>query len=650
MLTENPFDLVKASDFNDKQIQNFWVDMPGESSFESVIKPRSAMPMIIKGGKGSGKTHLMRYFSYQLQKIRAGDDVKGFFTNEKYIGIYIRCTGLNAHRFNKPNIQFNWSLLFAYYFELWVAQVLIDVVSDYLEGSSTPTGTIINEIFSLFDKRPADITPESLMDVKGLFGEIQRDIDYKINNSVMDGEINVTILASPGKLVFGIPKIFSKHIADFSDTLFVYLVDELENFDTEQQKYVQTLVREKELPSSIKIGVRSWGIKTLETLSGGEVNKEGSEFEYLKLDNILRENPNYSDFAKKLCYHRLIETGVISGSSNNYEAIGKFFCARKIDDFTSAELSKNDTLDRLSTQLTQAINKKLASGLTTEDDVEKIVDLIRDDNPLVERAKRYRLYVQWAKGSSLIDKSFIQSLDVEAKKTLSYFKNDFFAQLKYTNREAVYCGFDSIIGISEGFPRLLLTILKNVYKSALFNDEKPFSDTPISLKSQYAGIKETSDWFFDDARMEGIDGQAVKRAMSNLGEIFRISRFSDKPIECSLISFNCVDEDLSSDAYRILTDACNWSLLISDSDGSRDKNSIKKISKYRLNTILCPRWDLPIGVRGSAKWTARDVEAIITNSGYDEFKQKFKKSVMFPFSLDAHVVSAAEQMQIFDND
>lgn len=68
----NPFNITKAVDFTDPEINRFFVDLP-ESSYADIIKPTSPMPMLIVGGKGSGKTHLMRYFSYDVQLMRNTD-------------------------------------------------------------------------------------------------------------------------------------------------------------------------------------------------------------------------------------------------------------------------------------------------------------------------------------------------------------------------------------------------------------------------------------------------------------------------------------------------------------------------------------------------------------------------------------------------
>jgi len=60
----NPFNITKAMDLSDEQIDRFWVDLPGGHA--EIGNPASPMPMLISGGKGSGKTHLMRHYSFAL--------------------------------------------------------------------------------------------------------------------------------------------------------------------------------------------------------------------------------------------------------------------------------------------------------------------------------------------------------------------------------------------------------------------------------------------------------------------------------------------------------------------------------------------------------------------------------------------------------
>jgi hypothetical protein len=102
-LLQNPFSVTKADDFSDEEIRDFWVDYQDGGGFESLFAPHELMPKLFLGGKGSGKTHFMRYFSFSLQKIRAEQrSVLDQVQIEGYLGIYMICGGLDANRFANP--------------------------------------------------------------------------------------------------------------------------------------------------------------------------------------------------------------------------------------------------------------------------------------------------------------------------------------------------------------------------------------------------------------------------------------------------------------------------------------------------------------------------------------------------------------------
>ena len=121
----NPFGITKAVDLNDEQILSLWVNVSGAAAdFAEFARPQSPMPTFIMGAKGSGKTHLMRYHSFELQTLRHNQrnvSLREGVRSDGYIGIYMRCSGLNSGRFaNKRQSPEVWKELFAYYIELWL--------------------------------------------------------------------------------------------------------------------------------------------------------------------------------------------------------------------------------------------------------------------------------------------------------------------------------------------------------------------------------------------------------------------------------------------------------------------------------------------------------------------------------------------------
>ena len=103
-----------------------------------------------------------------------------------------------------------------------------------------------------FDVELGPDTSVSLRELVGVFHRIQRQLDMAINNAALTHELDITIGVSPGRLVFGVPKAAVEALAPLSGVKFAYLIDEFENLTRDQQRYVNTLVREKELPTELR--------------------------------------------------------------------------------------------------------------------------------------------------------------------------------------------------------------------------------------------------------------------------------------------------------------------------------------------------------------------------------------------------------------
>ena len=410
----NPFDITKASLLTDDQISSFWVDLPGGGHRE-IGSPTSPTPMLIRGGKGSGKTHLMRYYSFALQKLRAGpNEIPRSIQQEGYVGVYFKCSGLNSGRFfHKGWGNEVWQGIFGYYCELWLAEHALAVfveLSKLQSLSSDVERLIVKEIIECFDQRI--ISAENFAQLTEAMRSERRQIDVAVNNAPITGKLDVTINATPGALVFGLPRSFRKYVSNaWSQTLVVYLIDEFENLSAEQQRYVNTLIRETEPLVTFKIGGRHYGFKTYKTFSDDEENKEGSEFVSLSLDGRLRaEKQEYRNFAVRLCIRRLAQNGYSVPPTNDerhaLDYLRKSLPASSEGDKLEGELIPDTGelphFKKLRKHLEDGIAADCAPEIKTQQEIEKVIKLLRvPGQPLLEKTNILTLYHHWSRNESL---------------------------------------------------------------------------------------------------------------------------------------------------------------------------------------------------------------------------------------------------------
>lgn len=653
----NPFNITKAVDFSDEEIRDYWVDIQRAGGFLGMVRPSSPMPMLILGGKGSGKTHVMRYFSYPLQRLRNPKNVVRQIEQEGYLGVYFRCGGLNAFRFSgKGQDEEKWEAVFVYYMELWLSQLALQTVADAFanhDDLAANEQAICTRIVSLFDNPPFKAPPR-ILELIWRISCLQKETDAAVNNCAISRSLDLNIRVTGGRLIFGVPQILAQCLPALKKVLFLYIVDEFENLTARQQKYFNTLLREKDPPASFKIGSRLYGIKTFGTYSAGEENTEGSEYETLRLDADLRKtNAKYSDFARRLVARRLIESRSLPKGSADLKVVAGSLdsCFETIPQDTLGEAETSFVRDKyhgslrpyvksLRQELLKGLRGGVAPGVSTEGDVGAILSALEvTDYPLVEKANILLFYQEWSKGNNLREAAariredriaYVQDPAAESrhKKKLDHFRGDLLAQLlRECGRKQRYLGMDVFIHMSCGLPRNLLIILKNIFKWAVFGGETPFGTQPVSEKSQQHGVLEGSEWFYRDARMTGSDGSIVRGGLDRLATLFREVRFADKPSECSLSSFSADLSRVTDEARRVIALAENYSLLVAAETGQRDRNTKRVDSKYQLSGMLAPRWDLPVYRRGVIALKPGEVNAIFDPA----------RKAEFPRHLDARV-------------
>jgi hypothetical protein len=681
---DNPFNITKANDLTDPQIETFWVDVTdshGETALLAAARPASPMPMFILGGKGSGKTHLLRYCSYAIQKIRYQEKGQTLFEgviHDRYIGIYVKCSGLNSGRFaEKRQPDEVWREVFSYCIELWLAQQALSVAAELIAAAPQKVDepALSATIADLFNRPPPDAS--GLAAIVAHLRSLQRDLDYLVDNATFTGELNIDVQVTRGRLIFGIPQALAQAMPALAGITFVYQLDEFENLTIDQQRHINTLVREREAPSTFKIGGRQFGVKTQATFSGNEVNLRDSEFEELRLDQQFRDNDTtYAALARRLAARRLSQT-VGAGGPGEVEDLANlsnWFDTPDLDwrsDFYRDVCSQPVSRDRqhfvkLHDQLDSALRDDLAPGVRNDRSIREICkELSVPEHPLLEKVNLLYFYQDWSRRRQLPEaaedvarrcRNFLAAPEqVSSYRTkLGHFKADLTAQMLRENRKRqFYAGIDTFVRMSEGLPRAFITLLKQTYDWSLLQREQPFVNGRISLEAQRRGAISASEWFYNSMTKAGEDGPKILSAVDRLGQLFKLHRFADKPTETSLIGFSVKESDLTAEARQVLSNARSRSFLIDVFGGQRDRNSSDQTTKLQLNRMLAPRWDLPTARRGIVPLNAVQANAIFLidqPSAFDSLVRQWEAKLNAPFRLRTPLDDSAIDLVVDDLD
>ena len=133
---------------------------------------------------------------------------------------------------------------------------------------------------------------------------------------------------------------------------------------------------------------------------------------------------------------------------------------------------------------------------------------------------------------------------------------------------------------------MLLTIIRSIFEWAIYNGEDPMEQGGISIDSQYRGVGESTEWFFSSMRKSGREGEAIQIATDRLAQIFRESRFSELPIECSLNTFSVSQHQLSDEARRVLN-LCEQRSFINEVSGGQKTPKTRGKCNLSISCTQC---------------------------------------------------------------
>jgi hypothetical protein len=263
--------------------------------FPDLERPR---PCVLIGGRGTGKTTVLRTLSYEGQfgLNRSTERIHEW----PYYGFYYRVNTNRVTAFKGPELpDGQWRKLFGHYLNLVLCQQIVKFLL-WFEGARPD---LRSSDVKLWRDVSGSLNLPEASSLEGLQSALHgglRDFEAMLNNLKGDRPVPLSLQGAPiDILIKGLkarPHFAGKH--------FFFLLDEYENLLDDQQVVVNTLLKHATGDYTFKIGVRELGWRRRNTLSGTE--ELTSPADYVRVDIADRLGAaEFKAFAKEVCDSRL---------------------------------------------------------------------------------------------------------------------------------------------------------------------------------------------------------------------------------------------------------------------------------------------------------------------------------------------------------
>ena len=615
-----PFDIIRAEDFGNK-LYEFYEPFGEYLRNVSKIDITASRPVFVIGGRGTGKTMLLKFlqFNMQLQFYQANkncelnkDTIIDFFNEKKFIGLYLR---FKSTEFDAMTDEL--ADLFPQYFSLKIINELLsslivlkehNIISELQEES----------IISFFNT--CVVSKEVNTEVNDI-SQLKQIIENKLF-PVYSGIINANAFydLEEIKKLFEIPVINSKRLfidfltfiqrnilGDYVDNIII-LLDELEYINSDHKKYIYQLIKNTdEFPISIKVGSR-YLEDYMQVGNSNEILEENHDYRLIKIDEIIQNNSGgYLSVVKKILTKRLEKSKYFE----RFKTLNSLFQSNNL------ELeAKNIVLNKK--KHWSSFKKFLKNQKVSEENINEIIKQIAyPKNPIIEKLNM--LLIRKGKSTEYIHNEFnkfIRGNQTPYSVLYSKYKKNLVFQICNNYRvDKDYSGIDSIIQLSSGTVRHAIEICNQAMNNALFaNSEEYILDKGIESIYQNYAIRQYSTLQYNNiAGIPDHIGIEIQDLVNTIGNIFRKLHLIEDLVEPEPTHFEIDLSSLKSEhVNKIIKVALNYSILQKKKPMVSKDAKIVNIADIYLNKIFAPYFKISSNLRGRSKLEVHQLVKLMT--------------------------------------
>lgn len=604
----NPFSAVNAVQMEIDSILEYWCN-PFTYDLFSEIKQadiyEDPMNIVFMGGRSTGKSMFLRYWSYPVQFKAAEKDCISFtdvLKRNKGIGFYFRIDGPALRSFQGHGLsEEHWTSVFTHYFELIIGRQLIEVLR-LLQGESSIRRDIVESGFISKMCKYLDFGEMNTLD------EVIEEFDKRIQH-VDRFRGNVPFHKQPfdpgergfasQSISISVSEMILTDIASLRDLHIVLLLDEYENFLEYQQVVVNTLLRFTRPKIKFRIGMRLEGFRTFKMIADEDFIKEGREYRKVVFEEVLNKDLGYHKFLVEIARKRLESIAILREK--------QFTNIRII-------LSREENLEDEAIELTKKKPNKTYEFFSKKLPRQQLDRVRCPDNPLLELMN----FVWLTRGVSAEKTSKSMNDYLAKKKTedAAKYRLDYVDKYKLSlmfllcsiyRRPKLYYSFNTFAFLSSGIVGHFIELCRRSFAIAGWGDDRLVQEGKIARDYQSQAAREFStDELHQISRIENYGAQ-ISRFIHNIGNVFRDYHldFGMRYPETNQFAVNL--DTIQKDLRDAMEAAIRWSVIQRKPKIQRKGPGEHLQDTYTINRIFSPSFSISYRTRGGKSVSLNEV-------------------------------------------
>lgn len=638
---KKPFDVIRAEDLGG-DLYEFYEPLENLIRVVSGVDISGKMPVFLIGGRGTGKTMVLKYLSLEMQlkdfikevlrkQINPQDmdkeEMMEFLSKKSFLGIYLhfRITEYDA-------ITGELEQLFLPYLSIKIAEQLLKLVS-FIKYSNILLENEETNIIQYFKSQIKEPKLDCDDTIEGALGQIRSKIiplfetifeksSYYTLEEIKK-EYSIPIIISNNN-IFGLSNLaFSEIDALRGKNLFI-LLDELEFLKDYQLRGVAKLIKDSEGTSVIfKIGSR-YMPNGLEVGDSSEFLQESHDFRIIKITDSLNgahsmRKEDYDALIKNILNKRLSKSKTFREAG--IEEIEQLFPNQSIEEEARLLVANRTTH-------WTAFKAELL-GKHNSEEIDRFINILKyPDNPIIEKLNMLLFYRR--ERPEEIKKMYEGYLKGENERYRTLYQKNSLALLFQLCRdyrtEKKYVGIDVYISLSSGIIRNAIELCNQALTTAYNYNYKADSGKSIDYRFQDMGAKSHAELQYEDiARIKGNLGLRAQMFINELGTVLRHLHSDRDIIEPEPTHFETTYSEITGIAKEVFDATKNYAYLQEKPPMSPKSSIDTKKNDYLINRILAPKFGISYRLRGRTRITPSQIQKLIT--GDEKERREIRKEI-----------------------